>query len=102
MNIIFDTNIYHQNFRLDAHRYELVLEKAKRMNASILIPQIVYEELVENYRKLLESNIKNLEATRQKLNDMLGEGVLKEVSIDIDKEVAQYTSCKSQVSSLHA
>lgn len=51
MLIILDTNILQEDWRLSSGRFRVLLEYATKSGARFVLPKIVYEEVVANFRR---------------------------------------------------
>lgn len=55
MKIVIDTNIIHQDYRLTGQRILKLFEASKRLGYELVIPEVVVDEIVNQYRRELES-----------------------------------------------
>ncbi|NIA18752.1 MAG: DUF4935 domain-containing protein, partial [Simkaniaceae bacterium] len=73
--IILDTNIYIQDFLLRGKSFKILLEGLEKINGIIILPVVVFEELIVKYNELIEekydkfkTSLKNL--NKQSINDL--------------------------------
>ena len=55
MRILLDTNIIHQDYKLSGHRILKLYEASKRLGYELIIPEVVVDEIENQYRRDLES-----------------------------------------------
>lgn len=90
MKIILDTNIFCQDYHLEKPHFRTLLEGCSVIPATIHIPEVVFDEVVNRYKEdLLEAKNK-YDSTIRSLNSL----IKQELSIDIDLSnlVEQYKS----------
>ena len=55
MKIVLDTNIIHQDYKLNGQRILKLYEASKRLGYELVIPEVVVDEIVNQYRRDLEA-----------------------------------------------
>jgi hypothetical protein len=60
MLIILDTNILQEDWRLSGGRIKVLLEYSAKSGAGFVLPKIVYEEVLANYRREHADRVRNL------------------------------------------
>lgn len=55
MKIVLDTNIIHQDYKLSGQRILKLYEASKRLGYELVIPEVVVDEVVNQYRRDLEA-----------------------------------------------
>ncbi len=55
MKIVLDTNIIHQDYKLIGHRILKLFEASKSLGYELMIPEVVIDELITQYRREMES-----------------------------------------------
>lgn len=55
MRILLDTNIIHQDYKLSGQRILKLYEASKRLGYELVIPEVVVDEIVNQYRRDLEA-----------------------------------------------
>lgn len=91
MNIILDTNIYVQNYLLNSRNFELLFDYLKKTNSNILVPRIVFDELLEKYRNSILDQLDALTKTQNRLENILINFNPDNSEIDIELEISKYS-----------
>lgn len=55
MKIVIDTNIVHQDYKLNGQRILKLYEASKKLGYELVVPEVVVDEIVNQYRRELES-----------------------------------------------
>ena len=92
MNIILDTNIIVQNYLMNSRSFDLLFDYLNKTNSKILIPQVVYDELLEKYRNTVFFQLDFLEKTKNKLGNILLEFDSSSIAINVETEVNKYSN----------
>ena len=91
MNVVLDTNIIVQDFLLQSKKFNLLLDHLKKTSSRVIMPQIVYEEVAEVYRRRLAQHLEDYKETGKKLEIVLAENRnVPKVDIQVDEEVEKY------------
>jgi hypothetical protein len=90
MPIILDTNIIQTDFLMKSVRFDILIDYSKKTRNKIVIPEIVLDELRENYKRELLSKIHQYSRAKGSLEKILTNISVPNISIDIDKEVKAY------------
>ncbi len=83
MNIILDSNVFKSNFLLSGSSFDILLDYLQRTNSKVIIPRIVYDEVLSLYRRQLEDSYLEYEKSLENLNKIL---LVREVKKDFKKE----------------
>lgn len=89
MNVILDTNIYVNDFKMSTGAFDIFFKYAKAIPFQILLPEIVYDEILTKYRERLLEECSVIEKRKQTLSRLLI-SPLATISFDIDEAVNQY------------
>ncbi|WBO86544.1 PIN domain-containing protein [Hymenobacter yonginensis] len=91
MEIIIDTNIVYSDWMFRNADSTAFLEYVRRTNARIYVPQIVWDEVLNNYVNALKTKHKNYEDNSKLFGSILVDTpVLKIVNLDYDAEGQRY------------
>lgn len=91
MQIVLDTNVLQQDFRLRSGRWRVIAEFAEKVNARFALPQIVLDETVANYRRALERRRAEVVRAAEELSGLLRTPWALPVLPDVEAEVASFT-----------
>lgn len=69
--IVIDTNQFRGDFMLSETRWENLLQYLKKTNASLQMPTIIWEEIAQNFRKNLQSLLREATSTCEKINHLI-------------------------------
>lgn len=91
MKLVLDTNIIHKDFFLNGPRISKLCSAAPSLGYEILVPEVVCDEMVNQYRKELLHNISGYAAVL-KITDGLKAGIKDsfEKDIFVEKSVSDY------------
>lgn len=66
--VVLDTNQIYDNFFMDTPRFQLMLSSMETLNYKLIVPQIVFDEIIYKYKEKLENtfNAFNSQATELK------------------------------------
>lgn len=93
MIVILDTNVYQQDYTLESQRMEVLLDFVRKTKGKIVLPKIVFDELIANYRRELDARIARANRAIEQLNGLLPEGRRSALStIEPDSAVERYRS----------
>ncbi len=89
MDIVVDTNVLWGDYFCRSPRMQSLFDFLKRENNALVIPKVVYEELLNLFRHDLEDRLMELTAAHRKLKQVLSKPkdiVLREVNVDEEVE----------------
>lgn len=92
MDIVLDSNIYRNDILLRSKDIEILLDYITKTESNLIIPQIIYEEIIGLYERTLTERIVEFKKSYNNLNLMLTEKVdkLSLDSIDVNAESSKY------------
>lgn len=67
MKIVFDTNILYEDFFLRGAQVVDICETARQNNIEVYIPEVVYDEIVNQYREKLDEIQKEIDSSANKV-----------------------------------
>ena len=90
MNVVFDSNIFRQDMGLRSNRVTVLLDYLRRTESRLVIPQVVWEELLANYERLLRQEAGKLEQAHREVKKILVSDTLGPLSaLDIRAEISR-------------
>ncbi len=89
MRIVIDTNIICQDYWLEKPHFRVLLEGCSIIPATIYIPEIVIDELLNRYKEDLEETVLRYQNTIRNINIITKEEIKYELN-DIDSLVNKY------------
>ena len=89
MNVILDTNIYVNDFKMKSVPFDILFKYAKAIPFQIYLPEVVYDEILAKYRERLIEKWTIVEKENRALSGLLI-SQLPKISFDIDEAVAKY------------
>jgi predicted nucleic acid-binding protein len=92
MNIILDTNIFAQDFMMTTPRFELLLDYLKKTKSKLIMPQIVYQEIISLYTRRLKDKLKKFKEAKEHLESVLLDVFIPDINLEISVEVEKYLS----------
>jgi len=91
MNIVLDTNIFVRDFLMNSVSFRLLFDFLQKTNSRILMPQIVYQELGEVYRRELNKRLVRYRQARKSVEKVLIDAHIPPLETDVlDEEVDKY------------
>ncbi|MBN2412421.1 DUF4935 domain-containing protein [candidate division KSB1 bacterium] len=90
MDIILDTNIFVADYKMLSHRFKILFDYLYRTKSSIIIPQLVLDELEAVYERELKNKINTFSIAIGNLERLLLESPFKLQDIQVESEVASY------------
>ena len=92
MDIVLDTNIFRNDLSFRSKDFEILLDYLKKTDSSIILPQVIFDELIGLYKRTLTKRVEEHNKTSRNLALALPHTVKENqsVEIDIDKEVINY------------
>ena len=104
MKLILDTNIIHGDFFLQGSRISKLCSAAPKLGYELMIPEVVYDEMVDQYRRELEKHFASYEKVISITNRVRSGGVVKrfdKVSF-LEEKIAEYrTMFSTRLDDLH-
>lgn len=90
MDVVVDTNILFQDFRLTSNKFDALFNYLGKTNSSLLLPEVVLQEAVAHYNRKLQH--KHVQATRavRELDKIMFTSLEQRLNTDFDKEVSEY------------
>lgn len=87
MDIILDSSILYSNWFLDTNNFKSIFSYLRFTNSKLLLPEIVIDETIGNYKKEIEIIV----AKQKKTNSLIEKLRLKpEPELDIEKNIKNY------------
>jgi hypothetical protein len=68
MDIILDTNILRNDFQLHSNYFKVIFDYLEKTNGKVIIPKVVFDEIVSLHRKELETRSSKMHNTIRHLN----------------------------------
>lgn len=69
MNVILDTNIFQSNFSLKSIQMEALSVYLQKTDGNLILPYVIKNELILNYRKELKSSIEHLKTEAKRFHN---------------------------------
>jgi len=93
MDIIIDTNILRQDHLLRSSKFQVVLDYLQKTNSHLIIPTVVKDEMIAIFRRQLIELSDEARNRAAKIDRWCYDDTPRtDFHLDIDKEVATYTS----------
>lgn len=89
MKIVLDTNIIFRDFFMKSGRFEILLDYVKRTNSKVILPRIVYDEVLISYERELKSRHEQYIKIKNSLSGII-QGTLAETNVSPEEEVVSY------------
>jgi hypothetical protein len=90
MVVILDTNIIQRDFLLNSGRFVILLDYLTRSKSKIILPEIVYKEIVANYERSLNGWLTQLDKVRKDSGRLLFNTRLPDIRVSVPEEVERY------------
>lgn len=92
MDIVLDSNIFRGDFLLRSKDFEVLIDYLKKTNSSIILPQIIIDEVKELYLRALKERLASYNKAATNINIALTDESkhLKLAEFDIESEVQGY------------
>lgn len=93
MRIILDTNILRNDYFFNSYQFRILQDFVRKTFSTIVIPEIVFDELVALYKRDLLFHERNIRKSQNNLESLL-EGTnihFEKLKLDIDEVVKEYT-----------
>jgi predicted nucleic acid-binding protein len=90
MKVVLDTNVIQEDYLMKSGRFTVLLDYVKRTESTVVLPQIVYEELTANYRRELQARHKKLVRAREQVDGLLPVHLDGVPGIDIELSTTTY------------
>ena len=90
MIIVLDTNVFRADFLMRSATFDILLDYVARTDSRIIVPQIVFDELMANYERELILRISHLEKARKSLGQMISGEYESSNPVSIIAEKSKY------------
>lgn len=91
MNIVIDTNILRRDLKLKDKNFDVILDYLEKTNSRVILPQIVFQETIGLYERLIKERVEDYKKNLIKLNGTLVNARISETKlIDIQQEKEAY------------
>lgn len=92
MRLILDTNIIHGDFYLQGSRILKLCSAAPKLGYELMIPEVVYDEMVDQYRRELEKHVASYEKVISLTNRARSGSVIKRIdrALFLEEKVSEY------------
>jgi predicted nucleic acid-binding protein len=92
MDIILDSNIFRSDLSLKSDEFKILIDYLNKTKSSVILPEIVLQEIKELYRRDLTSKIdKHRNASKELEKSLFSTAFVPSIiSIDIESEVENY------------
>jgi len=104
MKLILDTNIIHGDFYLQGSRISKLCSAAPKLGYELMIPEVVYDEMVDQYRRELEKHYGSYEKVVSLMNRAKNGSLVKRLDrvLFLEERIAEYkTMFSSRLENLH-
>jgi len=104
MRLFLDTNIIHGDFYLQGSRISKLCSAAPKLGYELMIPEVVYDEMVDQYRRELEKHFASYERVVSLTNRVRSGSVVKRldrVSFLEEKRTEYRTIFSTRLNDLH-
>lgn len=89
--IVLDSNQIINNWFMNTPRYQHMLDSIKRLFFKLIIPQVVFEEVISKYNESLRNLFNDYNSKTVELNRLsLGNSIVKTNYVDLDKQENVY------------
>ena len=86
-----DSNIFRGDLLLRSKEIDIMLFYLQKTDSRVVIPQLVFEEIKELYRKVVTERVREYSKAKNNLRlSIIEMPILEEINIDIDKEIGKY------------
>lgn len=90
MKIVLDTNIIRQDFLLNSRKFEMLLDYLRKTEDSIVMPQLVYQEVEALYKAEITKGLAQARKNRDKLQKILLDVRIDDLIIDVNHMTSNY------------
>jgi hypothetical protein len=92
MDIVLDSNIYRNDLLLRSNSFDLALDYLKRTKSSFILPEIIFKETSELYRRDLTARKLKLETSSKDFNLLMinAEKYYRCPAVDVNEAVSDY------------
>ena len=90
MQVILDTNIIVSDFFMRSSKFKFLFEFSRKIPFNILIPEIVYDEVINKYTEMFEKQIMVYDKSVLQLKPFLYSKNVDFLAFDIEMEVENY------------
>jgi len=91
MKIVLDTNIFRQDLLMNSTHFNLLFDYSEKTKSLIVVPEVVFEEVIELYKRELQDKIARLKAIQKNMRNLLVNGTIEENKVVIEEEAKKYT-----------
>lgn len=93
MDIVLDSNIFRSDFNLRSTEYNIILDYLEKTHSTIVLPQIILDEVKGLYSRVLTERILKLNSNINNFNLLMTDSskAITKVQIEIADEVEKYT-----------
>lgn len=92
MRLFLDMNIIHGDFYLQGSRILKLCSAAPKLGYELMIPEVVYDEMVDQYRRELEKHVASYEKVISLTNRARSGSVIKRIdrALFLEEKVSEY------------
>lgn len=92
MDVILDSNIFRADVPLRSKEFDVLMDYLKKTGSSIIVPQIILDEIEGLYKRALKNRITSFEKNLNNINLILIDSTehIEKHNIDIEKETKRY------------
>lgn len=104
MRLILDTNIIHGDFYLQGSRISKLCSAAPKLGYELMIPEVVHDEMVDQYRRELEKHYASYEKMVSLMNRARNGSLVKRLDrvVFFEEKIADYkTMFSARLDDLH-
>lgn len=84
MNVILDSNIFKSNFLLKGYNFDILFDYLERTNSKIIIPRVVYDEVVSLYKIEIEKLYSDYVESKENFFNNLTNEISNDFNFDFD------------------
>ena len=90
MRVILDTNVIQADPLMRSGRFDVLLEFVRKTESTIVLPQLVHDELQANYARDLQSRINKWISAKNQVNGLLPTTVDANLEVDVAEATRSY------------
>lgn len=90
MDVVLDTNIVRQDFLMNSSHFRVLFDYLEKTNSSVVVPQIVYQELASVYRRELRRFLDQYGKAEASLQRLLVETRFDKPKLTVEDELDKY------------
>ena len=100
MKIVIDTSILRQDFFMNSRKFEMLRDFVSKTEHEIILPEVVYMEIVSLYERKLREKYANLIKSKNEWEEMLAEKIDASLpELDLTKQIYDFIRCVSRPNS---